>query len=247
MRPKKLIESDLASSVSASARCRRSISASSAVRTSVAAGEHLGHLRRRSAARRRSARRARARRRSSARLRRPSSCRPGCRRSARPRASSMPTWRLRLRVPVQVSTRSPRPLRPASVSRRPPAAQASRVISARPRVISAASALCPSPSPSTTPAAIAMMFFSAPPISTPTTSSLPYSRKYGPRNSRLHELDRRGVAATRRGPRSAAAARPRRAKLGPDSTTTGCAAAGFLRDHLATCAAACRPRAPWSR
>ena len=34
----------------------------------------------------------------------------------------MPTWRLRLRSPVHVSTRSPRPLRPASVSRRPPSA-----------------------------------------------------------------------------------------------------------------------------
>ena len=36
--------------------------------------------------------------------------------SERPRPSSMPTWRLRLRCPVQVSTRSPSPLRPASVS-----------------------------------------------------------------------------------------------------------------------------------
>ena len=43
----------------------------------------------------------------------------------RPRASSAPTCLFRLRVPVQVSTRSPRPLSPASVSRRPPAAHAS--------------------------------------------------------------------------------------------------------------------------
>ncbi len=42
--------------------------------------------------------------------------------SCRPRASSMPTCRLRLNEPVQVSTRSPSPLRPDGVSRRPPAA-----------------------------------------------------------------------------------------------------------------------------
>ena len=39
--------------------------------------------------------------------------------------------------------------------------------------MSAASALWPRPSPSTTPAAMAMMFFVAAPISTPITSSLP--------------------------------------------------------------------------
>ena len=51
------------------------------------------------------------------RPRRPSSCRPGCRPAVRPRASSMPTCRLRLSSPVQVSTRSPSPLSPLSVSR----------------------------------------------------------------------------------------------------------------------------------
>ena len=40
-----------------------------------------------------------------------------------------------------------------------------------------ACALCPSARPSATPAAMAMMFFSAPPISTPTTSLVPYNRK----------------------------------------------------------------------
>ena len=81
---------------------------------------------RRSAARRRSARRARARH--------SSCCTPSAtifmpaRMSAsrRPRASSMPTCRLRLSVPVQVSTRSPRPLKPpaspAGRRRRTPAA-----------------------------------------------------------------------------------------------------------------------------
>ena len=51
------------------------------------------------------------------------------------------------------------------------AAQASREISTSPRVIKAASALWPSCIDSTTPAAMAMTFFNAPPISTPTTSS----------------------------------------------------------------------------
>ena len=142
--------------------------------------------------------------------------------SDRPRASSEPTWRLRLSVPVHVSTRSPRPLRPDSVSRWPPAAHASRVTSARPRVMSAASALCPSPSPSTTPAAIAMMFFSAPPISTPATSSLPYRRKYGPRNSACTS----SVAARFDDAASTAVGSccaTSDAKLGPERTTTGCA------------------------
>ena len=66
---------------------------------------------------------------------------------------------------------SGRPLNPAIVSRRPPIAQLRREISARPRVISADIALWPSCSDSVTPAAMAMMFFSAAPISTPTTSS----------------------------------------------------------------------------
>ena len=57
-----------------------------------------------------------------------------------PRASSRPTWRLRDRSPVAVSTRSPRPDRPMKVSARAPSATPSRVISARPRVISAARA-----------------------------------------------------------------------------------------------------------
>ena len=46
-----------------------------------------------------------------------------------------------------------------------------RVISARPRVISAARALYPRPTPSAIPVATAITFLSAPPISTPVTSS----------------------------------------------------------------------------
>jgi hypothetical protein len=54
----------------------------------------------------------------------------------------------------------------------PPQATARRVISAMPRVMMAAALLCPRPSPDAIPAAIAMTFLSAPPISTPITSSL---------------------------------------------------------------------------
>jgi len=48
-----------------------------------------------------------------------------------------------------------------------PAATARRVISARPRVMSAARPLLPKPSPSLMPHAMASTFFSAPPSSTP--------------------------------------------------------------------------------
>ena len=65
------------------------------------------------------------------------------RRAPCPRASSRPTWRLRDRSPVAVSTRSPRPDRPMKVSARAPSATPSRVISARPRVTSAARAFRP--------------------------------------------------------------------------------------------------------
>ena len=58
------------------------------------------------------------------------------------------------------------------VSARPPRARASRVISARPRVISAARAFSPSARPSVMPQAMASTFLTAPPISAPATSSL---------------------------------------------------------------------------
>ena len=54
------------------------------------------------------------------------------------------------------------PASPANVSGFAPAAIPSRVISARPRVISPALPLSPKPSPSAAPAAIATMFLSAP-------------------------------------------------------------------------------------
>ena len=63
------------------------------------------------------------------------------------------------------------------VSCRAPSATPNRAISAKPRVISAARALSPNVKPSHKPVAIASTFFTAPPTSTPTQSSLPYSRR----------------------------------------------------------------------
>src|ERR1017187_4993261 len=65
-----------------------------------------------------------------------------------------------------------------------PQATTSLVISASPRVISAATVLYPKSIPNRTPAAMATMFFKAPPSSTPMTSSLVYTRKLGSLNSR---------------------------------------------------------------
>ena len=72
----------------------------------------------------------------------------------------------------QVSTRSPRPQRPATVSASPPSATARRVSSAKPRVIRAAWALRPRPRPSTMPQAMASTFFTAPPASAPIMSAV---------------------------------------------------------------------------
>ena len=56
------------------------------------------------------------------------------------------------------------------VSRWAPSATPRRVISLRPRVISATRVLAPKPSPSDSPAPTASAFFTAPPISTPMMS-----------------------------------------------------------------------------
>ena len=55
-------------------------------------------------------------------------------------------------------------------------------------MISAAFVFVPYPRPSATPAAIAMTFFNAPPISQPTTSSLVYTRNAWVMSSCLHQL-----------------------------------------------------------
>ena len=75
--------------------------------------------------------------------------------------------------------RSPTPLRPPKVSGLAPLATPSWVISDRPRVMSAASALRSKPIPLARPTAIATTFFAQPPISTPMTSSVRYGRKNG--------------------------------------------------------------------
>jgi hypothetical protein len=73
---------------------------------------------------------------------------------------------------MQVAMRSPIPARPAKVVGLAPMATPSRASSARPRDITAARVLSPTPRPSPMPAAMAMTFLSAPPISQPMTSSL---------------------------------------------------------------------------
>src|SRR6267143_631111 len=87
-----------------------------------------------------------------------------------PRPSPSPTARFRESSPVQVSTRSPIPASPLSVSGLAPFFTASRTSSARPRVMMAARVLLPKPMPSEMPAAMAQTFFNDPPSSTPATS-----------------------------------------------------------------------------
>ncbi len=89
-----------------------------------------------------------------------------------PRPMASPSRRFRLCRLVAVAIRSPIPASPAKVSRLAPRTSPSLEISASPRVISAAFVESPKPSPSAIPAAIAITFLSATPISTPTTSSL---------------------------------------------------------------------------
>src|SRR3989449_4792387 len=94
-----------------------------------------------------------------------------------PSPSSTPSWWVRDRGPVAVRMRSPIPASPANVAGSAPSATPNRVISASPRVISAARVLWPIPSPSKMPAARAMTFLSAPASSTPSTSVAEYTRK----------------------------------------------------------------------
>mmetsp|Transcript_18161 Transcript_18161/g.45766 ORF Transcript_18161/g.45766 Transcript_18161/m.45766 type:complete len:212 (-) Transcript_18161:521-1156(-) len=81
-----------------------------------------------------------------------------------------PSCLLRERGPKQVPKVSPTPESPIRVDRLPPTAFATIVISRHPRVTSADIAFVPRPSPSHMPAAMAMTFLTAPPISTPMTS-----------------------------------------------------------------------------
>src|SRR5205814_9609424 len=96
--------------------------------------------------------------------------------SPRPRCS--PKVRLRDSGEQHVATRSPRPASPEKVSGSAPRRTPSRAVSARPRVIRVALVLSPKPSACAIPYASAITFFTAPPSSQPTTSSLVYGRKY---------------------------------------------------------------------
>ena len=96
-----------------------------------------------------------------------------------PSAIIIPAVWLRLWTDVQVQTRSPIPERPKKVVICAPKCTPKRVISTSPRVMRAARLLSPRPMPSSTPQASAMIFFSAPPYSTPLISSLRYTRKTG--------------------------------------------------------------------
>ena len=141
---------------------------------------------------------------------------PGTRSSVSPCASATPSARLRLRLPVVVSTRSPMPARPAKVSGSAPSATPSRVISASPRVMSAARGLWPSPRPSRMPAATAITFLSAPPSSTPMTSSSEYTRKRGVAKSCCASRAA-GLVARGGHDRGRLARHTSAAKLGPES------------------------------
>ena len=215
-----------------SARCGRSISASTAARTSDAALEHRRHLRRDRQLDAVAARRAPAPRRSS--------CTPSATifmpattsARRRPRASSMPTWRLRLSVPVQVSTRSPSPLSPAGVSRRPPAAHASRVISARParderrqRVVAE-----PEPFDDARRDRDDVLHRAADLDADDVGRSV--EPEVRPAELRLHQLASPDVSLDAASTAVGSCCATSTAKLGPDSTTTGRSLPELLLDHL---------------
>ena len=94
-----------------------------------------------------------------------------------PRPIISPNVRFRDSGELQVATRSPIPASPAKVCWSAPSAAPSRVISARPRVISVARVLSPQPMPTAMPTPSAMTFFTAPPSSQPITSGFVYGRK----------------------------------------------------------------------
>ena len=96
-----------------------------------------------------------------------------------PSPSRRPTWWLRLSGLAQVAIRSPTPANPPKVRISPPRATPSRVISAKPRVVSAATVFIPNPSPMAAPAAMAITFLTEPATSTPTTSEPAYTLKSG--------------------------------------------------------------------
>src|SRR5437762_778863 len=136
---------------------------------------------------------------------------------------AIPRLRLRDNAPVAVRIKSPMPASPAKVNGSAPRATPSRVISARPRVISAARVLLPSPNPSRMPAATAITFLSAPPSSTPIASVDEYTRNCAVANTcctRRATVSSRAAATTAVGWRRYTSS----ANDGPDSTATAAAA-----------------------
>ena len=86
--------------------------------------------------------------------------------------SDKPKTKLRDLSELQVRLRSPKPDRPDNVFSLAQCAFEKATISEKPRAMSAALALSPCLAPIATPHAIAIIFFSAPPSSTPTTSDV---------------------------------------------------------------------------
>ena len=121
---------------------------------------------------------------------------------------------------------------------RAPSARPRRLISASPRVMSAARAFMPSCRPSHSPVAMASTFFTAPPTSTPTMSSLAYTRRLGPWKARTSALRTAAcsLAATSAVGRASATSW---AKLGPLSTPACRRGATWAHTSCAS-----RPR-PW--
>mmetsp|Transcript_35403 Transcript_35403/g.56930 ORF Transcript_35403/g.56930 Transcript_35403/m.56930 type:complete len:354 (+) Transcript_35403:195-1256(+) len=137
-----------------------------------------------------------------------------------PRPRRTPTVRFRLRLTKQVSMMSPVPDSPDSVSGLAPILPASHRISAHPCATSAAMALLPRFKPSTIPAAMASTFFSAPDISTPTTSVDVFTRRQLEPNKRCT----RHASASSVDAATIAVGSPcisSTAKVGPDSTARG--------------------------
>ncbi len=99
--------------------------------------------------------------------------------------------------------------------------------------MSAARELRPSPSPSAIPVATAITFLSAPPSSTPMTSSFVYTRKLGELSARCTRVAASGrseAATTAVGWPCATS----RAKSGPDSATTGTPGSSSRRTSVIT-------------
>mmetsp|Transcript_13030 Transcript_13030/g.20221 ORF Transcript_13030/g.20221 Transcript_13030/m.20221 type:complete len:214 (-) Transcript_13030:628-1269(-) len=94
-----------------------------------------------------------------------------------PFPSRYPNFLFRDKGPKHVPNVSPTPDKPAIVLAFAPNVNPSRLISPQPRVTRPLIAFVPKPSPSHMPAASAITFFTAPPISTPITSLVVNTRK----------------------------------------------------------------------